>query len=627
MEDAASGFALSFLPERRHSKSWISAMNKVPSSHRFVGRFCETPPSMASDKNALQEKSMARGRSLLAQVLPALLFLSALPALLQAAESPSPAPFDVVIKGGTVYDGTGEPARVTDVGIRGDRIAGFGNFSPDQARVVIDAKGMAVAPGFINMLSWSTESLIEDGRSQSEIREGVTTEIMGEGYSMGPWNDRIKERMRREQGDIKYEIKWNTLVDYLRYLEQRGVSCNVASFIGATTIRENIIGLEDKQPTPEQLEQMRQLVRQEMEAGALGIGTSLIYPPAFYAKTEELIEMCKVAAKYQGKYISHMRSEGNQLLEAIDELLRISREANIPAEIYHIKAAGQPNWGKADAMLAKIEEARKAGLKITADMYTYTAAGTGLDACLPPWTADGGNPALFKRLRDPAIREKIAAEVRTPSDKWENLYLAAGSPEKILLSGFKSEKLKPLTGKTLAEVAKMRGKDPIETAMDLISEDESRIDTIYFLMSEQNVKKEIAKPWVSFGSDEASQAPEGVFLKSNPHPRAYGNFARVLGKYVREDKVLTLADAIRKLSGQPATNLGLDHRGFIKEGMFADVVVFDPATISDRATFEKPHQYSVGVKHVFVNGVQVLKDGEHTGAKPGRAVWGPGKIR
>ena len=485
---------------------------------------------------------------------------------------------------------------------------------------------MAVAPGFINMLSWSTESLIEDGRSQSEIREGVTTEIMGEGFSMGPLNDRIKERMRSQQGDIKYEIKWNTLAEYLRYLEQRGVSCNVASFIGATTIREHVIGLEDKQPTPEQLEQMRQLVRQEMEAGALGIGTSLIYPPAFYAKTEELIELCLVAAKYQGKYISHMRSEGNQLLEAIDELLRISKEAGIPAEIYHIKAAGQSNWGKADAMLAKIEDARKAGLKITANMYTYTAAGTGLDACLPPWTEDGGYPALFKRLRDPATREKIAAEVRTPSDKWENLYLAAGSPEKILLAGFKSEKLKPLTGKSLAEVAKMRGKDPIETAMDLISEDESRIDSIYFLMSEENVKKEIAKPWVSFGSDEASQAPEGNFLKSNCHPRAYGNFARVLGKYVREEKVLTLADAIRKLSGQPATNLGLDHRGFVQEGMFADVVVFDPATIADRATFEKPHQYAVGMKHVFVNGVQVLKDGEHTGAKPGRALWGPGKV-
>jgi N-acyl-D-amino-acid deacylase len=541
------------------------------------------------------------------------------------AEPPANDKFDVIIKGGTVYDGTGGPARVIDVAIRGDRIAGVGTFSADQAPSVIDAKGLAVAPGFINMLSWSTESLIEDGRSQSEIREGVTTEIMGEGFSMGPLNDRIKERMRREQGDIKYEIKWNTLSEYLRYLEQRGISCNVASFIGATTIRENVIGLEDKQPTPEQLEQMRQLVRQEMEAGALGIGTSLIYPPAFYARTEELIELCKVAAKYRGKYISHMRSEGNQLLEAIDELLRISREAAIPAEIYHIKAAGQPNWGKADAMLAKIEDARKAGLKITADMYTYTAAGTGLDACLPPWTEDGGYPALFKRLRDPATREKIAAEVRTPSDKWENLYLAAGSPEKILLSGFKSDKLKPLTGKSLAEVAKMRNKDPIETAMDLISEDESRIDTIYFLMSEENVKKEIARPWVSFGSDEASQAPEGNFLKSNCHPRAYGNFARVLGKYVREEKILTLEQAVRKLSGLPATNLGLDHRGFVQEGMFADVLVFDPATVGDRATFEKPHQYSVGMRHVFVNGVQVLKEGEHTGAKPGKALWGPGK--
>ena len=556
----------------------------------------------------------------------AFLCLSAVTCFAQGQEKESTT-LDVVIKGGTLYDGTGGKPLVTNVAIRGDRIVGVGDFKAATAKAVIDAKGMAVAPGFINMLSWSTESLIEDGRSQSEIREGVTTQIMGEGFSMGPLNDRIKERMRRDQGDIKYEIKWTTLAEYLRYLEQHGVSCNVASFIGATTIREHVIGLEDKQPTPEQLEQMRQLVRQEMEAGALGIGTSLIYPPAFYAKTEELIELCKVAAKYQGKYISHMRSEGNRLLEAIDELLRISKEANIPAEIYHIKAAGQPNWGKADAMLAKIEEARKAGLKITADMYTYTAAGTGLDACLPPWTADGGYPALFKRLRDPATRKKIAEEVRTPSDKWENLYLAAGSPDKILLNGFKSEKLKPLTGKSLAEVAKMRGKDPIETAMDLISEDESRIDSIYFLMSEENVKKEIAKPWVSFGSDEASQTPEGNFIKSNCHPRAYGNFARVLGKYVREDKVLTLADAIRKLSGQPATNLGLDHRGFVKEGMFADVVIFDPATIGDRATFEKPHQYAVGVKHVFVNGVQVLKDGEHTGAKSGRALWGPGKVQ
>src|SRR3954454_2329469 len=554
------------------------------------------------------------------------LLISLAVAPLAGGESPTDK-FGVIIKGGTVYDGTGDKPRVIDVAIRGDRIAALGNFSADQAKTVIDAKGLAVAPGFINMLSWSTESLIEDGRSQSEIREGVTTEIMGEGNSMGPLNDRMKERMRQEQGDIKYEIKWNTLAEYLRFLEQRGISCNVASFVGATTIRDFVIGLEDKQPTPEQLDQMRQLVQQEMEAGALGIGSSLIYPPAFYAKTEELIEMCKVAAKYQGKYISHMRSEGNQLLEAIDELLRISKEANLPAEIYHIKAAGKPNWNKADAMLAKIEQARKAGQKITADMYTYTAAGTGLDACLPPWTADGGYPELFKRLRDPATRAKIKAEVQAPSDKWENLYLAAGSPDKILLSGFKSDKLKPLTGKSLAEVAKMRGKDPIDTAMDLVAEDESRIGTIYFLMTEENKKKEIVKPWVSFGSDEASQAPEGNFLKSNCHPRAYGNFTRVLGKYVREEKVLTLEDAIRKLSGLPATNLGLDSRGFVKEGMFADVVVFDPATITDHATFEKPHQYATGVKHVFVNGLQVIKNGEHPGAKPGRALWGPGKIK
>jgi N-acyl-D-amino-acid deacylase len=536
-------------------------------------------------------------------------------------------PFDVIIKGGTVYDGTGAGGRVTDVAIRGDRIANIGDLANAAAKTTIDARGLAVAPGFINMLSWSTESLIQDGKSQSEIRQGVTTEIMGEGNSMGPLNDRMKERYVREQKDIKYDIKWNTLAEYLRYLEKHGVSCNVASFLGATTVREYVIGLEDKQPTPEQLEQMREVVRKEMEAGALGIGTSLIYPPAFYAKTDELIELCKVAAKYQGKYISHMRSEGNQLLESLDELIRISREAGIPAELYHIKAAGEKNWPKEDQLLARIEAAQKEGLKITANMYIYTAAGTGLDACLPPWTEDGGYPALFKRLRDPATREKIATEVRVDSDAWENLYLAAGSPDKIVLTGFKSEKLKPLTGKTLAEVAKMRGKDPIETIMDLLSEDESRIDSMYFLMSEENVRKELAKPWISFGSDEASQAPEGVFLKSNPHPRAYGNFARLLGKYSRDEKVLTLPEAVRRLSALPATNLGLDHRGFIQEGMFADVVVFDSATIADRATFEKPHQYAVGMKHVFVNGVQVLKNGEHTGAKPGRALWGLGKVK
>ena len=549
--------------------------------------------------------------------------------LTMSAQKPSPSPthadFDCIIRGGTVYDGTGVAPRQIDVAIRGDRIAGLGDFKSAKAKTVVDAKGLAVAPGFINMLSWSTESLIQDGRSQSEIRQGVTTEIMGEGESMGPVNDRVREHMLRAQTDIKYDIKWNTLAEYLQYLEKRGISCNVASFIGATTIREYVIGFEDKPPTPEQLDQMRDLVRKEMEAGALGIGTSLIYPPAFYAKTDELVELCKVAANYQGKYISHMRSEGNQLFEALDELLRIAREANIPAELYHIKATGQKNWSKEDDLLARIEHAQKDGVNVRANMYTYTAAGTGLDACLPPWTEDGGYPALFKRLRDPATREKIKAEVNIDSNRWENLYLSAGSPDKILLVGFKSDKLKPLTGKTLAEVAKMRGKDPIDTMMDLIAEDESRIGTIYFVMSEDNVKKEVVKPWISFGSDEASQAPEPPFTKSNPHPRAYGNFARVLGKYVRDEKVLPMTEAIHRLSGLPATNLGLDHRGFLKEGMFADVVVFDPATIVDRATFDKPHQYAVGMKHVFVNGVQVIKDGEHTDAKPGRALWGSGK--
>jgi N-acyl-D-amino-acid deacylase len=564
------------------------------------------------------------------RILSALGLSGALMVSVVTAQTPSPASkqkFDVLIRSGTFFDGSGGDGPHVDVALRGDRIAGVGDFKNATAGLTIDARGLAVAPGFINMLSWSNESLIADGHSQSEIRQGVTTEIMGEGDSMGPVNDRIREKMLREQKDIHYEVSWKTLAEYLRFLEKRGISCNVASFIGATTIREYVIGFDDKPPTSEQLDQMRALVRQEMEAGALGIGTSLIYPPAFYAKTAELIELCKVAAQYQGRYISHMRSEGNHLFEALDELLEISRQAHIPAEIYHIKAAGKSNWPKLDKFLARIEAAQKEGLEITADMYTYTAAGTGLDACLPPWTEEGGYPALFKRLRDPTMREKIVREVKTPTDAWENLYLAAGSPDKILLVGFKSEKLKPLTGKSLAEVAKMRGKDPVETLMDLIAEDESRIDSVYFLMSEENVRKEMAKPWISFGSDEASQAPQGVFLKSNPHPRAYGNFARVLGKYVRDEKVISLGEAVRRLSALPATNLGLDHRGFLKEGMFADLVVFDPATIADRATFEHPHQYAVGMKHVFVNGVQVIKEGEHTGATPGRALWGPGKTR
>jgi N-acyl-D-amino-acid deacylase len=547
--------------------------------------------------------------------------------ILSAAQTQRAPAFDVIIQGGTVYDGTGGAGRRADVGIRGDRIAVIGNLKAARAATVIDATGMAVAPGFVNMLSWSTDSLIVDGRSQGELRQGVTTQIFGEGESMGPLNPEMKRRMLADQGDLKYDIPWTTLAEYLSYLEKRGISQNVASFIGATTIREYVIGLEDKPPTPAQLDQMRELVRREMEAGALGIGSSLIYAPAFYAKTDELIEMCKVAAQYKGKYISHMRSEGNRLVEAVEELLRIAREANIPAEIYHLKAAGQSNWNKMDKVIAMINDARRRGLKITADMYTYPAGATGLDAAMPPWVLDGGYEAAFKRLNDPATRKKIADAIRTPTSEWENLYLAAGSPDRVLLVEFKADKLKPYTGKTLAEVARLRGEDPVETIMNLVLEDRSRVGTVYFMMSEENIKKQLRQPWVSFGSDAASMAPEPPFTKSSTHPRAYGNFARVLGKYVRDEKVLTLADAIHRLSGLPATNLGLDHRGFLRAGMFADVVVFDPATIADRATFDQPHQYAVGVRHVFVNGTQVIKDGEHTGAKPGRALWGPGKVR
>ncbi|HEX9423466.1 MAG TPA: D-aminoacylase, partial [Pyrinomonadaceae bacterium] len=531
--------------------------------------------------------------------------------------------FDVLIKGGAVYDGTGRAPRRVDVAIKGDRVVAIGNLSRARAQNVVDARGLAVAPGFINMLSHSEVSLIVDGRSMGELKQGITTQIFGE-FSMGPLNDKMKQHEFVTQGDVKFDIAWTTLAEYLTYLEKRGVSQNVASFIGAPTIREYVIGLDDKPPTPEQLEQMRELVEREMEHGALGITTALIYPPAFFAKTDELIELCKVAAKYKGKYTAHMRSEGNQLIEGVQETIRISREAGLPAEIYHLKASGTPNWPKMDQVIRMIEDARRQGVKITADMYTYPAGGTGLDASMPPWVFDGGAEAAYKRLQDPATRKRIAEAVRTPTNEWENLYLLAGSPDHLLLLGFRSEALKPLAGKTLAEVARMRGKDPVETVMDLVLEDRSRVGTIYFLIGEENIKKQIRQPWVSFGSDGSSMAPEGVFLKTPTHPRAYGNFARLLGKYVREEKVISLSEAVRRLSGLPATNLELDHRGFLKPGMFADVVVFDPQTIADRATFEKPHQYSIGVKHVFVNGVQVLKDGEHTGAKPGRALWGPG---
>ena len=561
--------------------------------------------------------------------LAAVLIVSAVlitPCVCAAQASPRGDSLDVLIKGGMVYDGTGQPPRSADVGIRGDRIVAIGHLHRASAKSVIDVTGLAVTPGFINMLSHSEVSLIADGRSMGELKQGVTTQIFGEG-SMGPLTDEMKKRRRDQQGDIRYEIAWTTLAEYLAYLEKRGVSQNFASFIGAPTIREYVIGLDDKPPTPGQLDKMRELVRQEMEAGALGVTTALIYPPATFARTDELIELAKVAAKYRGKYIAHIRSEANQLTEAVEETIRISREAGLPVEIYHLKASGQANWPKLDHVIAMIEDARRQGLKITADMYTYTAGATGLNSCMPPWVYDGGAEAAYKRLQDPETRKKIADAMRTPSNDWENLYMLAGSPDQILLVGFKSDALKAQTGKTLAEVARLRGKDPIETIMDLVLEDRSRIGTVYFMMDEQNVRKQIRQPWVSFGSDAASMAPEGVFLKSSTHPRAYGNFARLLGKYVREEKVISLAEAVHRLSGLPATNLGLDHRGFIKEGMFADVVVFDPQTIADRATFEQPHQYSIGVRHVFVNGVQVLKDGEHTGGKPGRALWGPGKTK
>ncbi len=546
-------------------------------------------------------------------------------ALLLFAQLTAPgANYDLIIRNGTIYDGSGEEPFVADVAITGEKIAAIGKLAKAQAKVELDAAGFAVAPGFINLLSWANESLIEDGRSQSDIRQGVTLEVMGEGESMGPLNDAMKANQRESQGDIKYDVAWTTLGEYLEHLVRRGVSCNVASFVGATTVRIHELGYANRPPTQDELARMKKLVAEAMEEGALGVGSSLIYAPAFYAQTDELIELSKVARKYQGMYISHLRSEGNAFLEALDELIRIAEEARIPAEIYHLKAAGKPNWNKLDAAIRKIEAARKRGLKITADMYTYTAGATGLDAAMPPWVQEGGYKEWAARLKDPAIRERVRKEMTTPTDKWESLYLAAGSPDKVLLVGFKSDQLKPYTGKTLAEVAKFRGTSPEDTAMDLVIEDGSRVSTIYFLMSEANVRKQIALPWVSFDSDEGSYSPEGSFLKSNPHPRAYGNFARLLGKYVRDEKIISLAEAVRRLTAFPAKTLKLDRRGALKPGYFADVVVFDPTTIQDHATFEQPHQFATGVRDVIVNGVPVLKAGEHTGAKPGQVVRGPG---
>ncbi|MEM9933368.1 MAG: D-aminoacylase [Bacteroidota bacterium] len=532
--------------------------------------------------------------------------------------------FDLLIAGGTVYDGTGGPAKVTDVWINGDTIASIGKISGANAQQTIQAKGLAVSPGFINMLSWATESLIEDGKSQSGIRQGVTLEIMGEGNSMGPVTEERKLQWMKSQGDIKYDIKWNTLGEYLEYLEDKGVSTNVASFIGAATPRVNVIGFENRAPSAEELHLMQEQVRVAMEEGAMGVASALIYTPGFFAKTDELIALCEVVSAYEGMYISHLRSEGKNILTALDELITIAKEANIPAEVYHLKAAGKQNWGKLDTVIAKIDSARKVGLRITTDMYTYTAGATGLDAAMPPWAQEGGLGKWISRIKDPSLRKRVATEMRQEGEDWENLYYAAGSADKLLLVGFNNLDLKKYTGMTLAQVAEERGKSPEETAMDLVIEDQSRVGTVYFLMSEENIQKKIGLPWMSFGSDAASLAPEGNFLKANPHPRAYGNFARLLGKYVREEQLISLEEAIHKLSGMPATHLKLRKRGFLREGNYADVVIFDPATIQDHATFDDPHQYATGVMHVWVNGVQVLEEGEHTGATPGRVVRGPG---
>ena len=533
--------------------------------------------------------------------------------------------YDVLIKNGTITDGSGNPAYLGSVGINADTIAAVGKLNAT-GTLEIDATGLIVAPGFINVLSWATESLIEDGRSQGDIMQGVTLEVFGEGWSMGPLNENLKKKFKSPtaQGDIKYEVDWNTLDEYLQSLIKRGVSPNVASFIGATTVRINHIGYENRAPTDEELASMEEMVRQAMEDGALGVGSSLIYAPAFYSTTEELIALCKVASEYNGLYISHMRSEGNRLLQSIDELMRIADEADIRAEIYHLKMAGKENWSKYDEVVKKIDSARTAGLSITTNMYTYVAGATGLDASMPPWVQEGGYEKWAERLQDSEIRQRVLEEMTTPTDKWENLMYDAGTSDNLLLIGFENDSLRHYTGKTLTEVAKIHGKSPEETAIDLVIADGSRVGTVYFLMSEENVKKQIALPYMSFGSDAASMTPEGVFLNSSDHPRAYGNFSRLLGKYVRDEQIISIEEAVRKLTSLPASNLKIKKRGSLTKGYFADLAIFNPETIQDHATFVEPHQLSTGMIHVFVNGEQVLKDGVHTGAKPGRVVRGPG---
>tara|TARA_B100001013_G_scaffold330327_1_gene245203 strand:+ start:2218 stop:3861 length:1644 start_codon:yes stop_codon:yes gene_type:complete len=533
--------------------------------------------------------------------------------------------YDILIKNGIIADGSGNPTYIGSVGINADTIAAVGKLKAT-GRLEIDATDLVVAPGFINMLSWATESLIQNGRSESDIMQGVTLEVFGEGWSMGPLNKNLKKELQlpTEQGDIKYDIDWNTLDEYLQSLVRRGISPNVASFIGATTVRINHIGYENRPPTAEELTSMKQMVKEAMEDGALGVGSSLIYAPAFYSSTEELIELSKVASEYNGLYISHMRSEGNRLLQGVDELITIANEADIRAEIYHLKMSGKENWNKYDEVVKKIDSARTSGLRITTNMYTYIAGATGLDASMPPWVQEGGYEKWAERLQDSKIRRRVLKEMTNPTDEWENLMYSAGTPDNLLLVGFKNDSLRHYTGKTLTQVAKIHGKSPEETAMDLVIADGSRVGTVYFLMSEENIKKQVALPYMSFGSDASSLSPEGVFLNSSTHPRAYGNFSRLLGKYVRDEQIISIEEAVRKLTSLPASNLKIKKRGSLSKGYFADLAIFNPETIQDHATFAKPHQLSTGMIHVFVNGEQVLKNGEHTGAKPGRVVRGPG---
>lgn len=534
--------------------------------------------------------------------------------------------YDLIIKNGLLFDGNGTTPILADIAIKNDTIVFIGNLGfqfDTQSVTVIDAKGMAVAPGFVNMLSWSTESLIEDGRSMGEIMQGVTLEVMGEGDSMGPITEAMKVDAKKSQGNIKYDIPWNTLGGYLTYLEKRGVSTNVASFVGASTVRAMELGYANRPPKPDELERMKKHVKLAMEEGAMGVASALIYTPGTYSDTHELIELSKVASEYGGTYISHLRSEGNKLEEATDELIRIAKEANIHAEIYHLKAAGKNNWYKIDKVIAKIDSARKAGINVTANMYNYIAGATGLDAAMPPWVQEGGFEQWSRRLQSGTIREQVGREMSSPQNDWENLCLAAGA-DKTLLIGFKQDSLRKYIGKTLAEVAAIKKKTWYETAMDLVVSDGSRVDVVYFLMSEENVKKQIQLPYMSFCSDAASMNPAGVFLKSSSHPRAYGNFARLLGRYVREEKVITLQEAIRKLTSLPCDNLKIQKRGRLAVGNYADIVIFDPNKIQDKATFEKPHQLSEGMIHVFVNGKQVVNNGQHTGVKSGRFVKGPG---